>query len=924
MSDETQVEILVNLGEEGSTELTNVGGKGANLGKLVKAGFPVPSGFVVTTDGYAGCIRTNDLEADIQEELAGLDYESIDQLEEETAKIRAAIVGCEIPADLVKRIVQAYGELGDEPYVAVRSSGTAEDLEDASFAGQHDTYLDVKGNDAVLDAVRRCWASLWTARATAYRHKKGFDKGGISIAVVVQKMVAPDVSGVMFTGNPMDARADEYVINAGWGLGEAVVSGMITPDEYVVCGKSFKIKRRNLGSKERRIIRNPKAKTGTTEETVSKDLQEKYTLSDEQAAQLAELGKKVTDYYGGLPQDTEWAIVNDDLFLLQSRPITGVAFTWEEDLEMWPSVPDEDDAIWSRAWADEFWSGVATPLFWSVRGRWVCHSACEAFRPFKMGNLADIPWLKYHKGTVYFDTRVDKLLAQYTMPPAFRGPLLNRLHPSEIDEAMNAPFDLWQCLKMFQRIEELQPGNGIRSVYNSYEGYRRLRQEARDYDSRREKLKQMFPTKETLQAMENHELKQRVEGITQGIYAGMSRGWTTFAVYAVCAMALLEGILKQWYDGDNPNAYSDVLSGFLERTQQFRDDRHFYELANMIRQSKKLSALMKEFEGGAFFEELKNHEEGRAFLSKYQDFFDVNFFRGHANRDIYYARRAEDPMIDYEGLRMLATAGDTVPPEEMEEKANQRRKAATADVIKNLEKKPLGVLKVAAFKVLQDYCMKFLSVRDDDRGLGIDATTYLKKVLLGELGRRAVAEGLLEEDRDFYFLSLEELYGLLEGTATQPLAGAKVAARKRDFDRFLTHEEDPPLFLKGNMPLDLNQPEASGNTLKGFGTSPGTVTARARIIPALKDIGRLKKGDILICHATDPGWISVFSVVSGVIAQTGGTLAHFSCLSREYGMPAVSLPNAMRLIEDGALVTVVGDTGEVRIESKSGEAVSGN
>ena len=191
MSDETQAEILVNLGEEASTELANVGGKGANLGKLVKAGFPVPSGFVVTVDGYAGCIRTNHLEADIQEKLAGLDYESIDQLEAETAKIREAIVGCEIPADLVKRIVQAYGELGDEPYVAVRSSGAAEDLEDASFAGQHDTYLDVKGTDALLDAVQQCWASLWTARAAAYRHRKGFDKGSISIAVVVQKMVTP-------------------------------------------------------------------------------------------------------------------------------------------------------------------------------------------------------------------------------------------------------------------------------------------------------------------------------------------------------------------------------------------------------------------------------------------------------------------------------------------------------------------------------------------------------------------------------------------------------------------------------------------------------------------------------------------------------------------------------------------------------------
>jgi len=915
VTDKTASEMLVNLGEDESTELANAGGKGANLGKLIRAGFPVPPGFVVTTAGYAQFIRANGLAESIGKILEGIDYEDIDALEAETAKIRGMIVGCDIPDDLAKGIVQAYGELGDGPYVAVRSSGTAEDLEDASFAGQHDTYLDVKGNDALLDAVRRCWASLWTARAAAYRHKREFDKGDISIAVVVQKMVTPDVSGVMFTGNPMNARADEYVINAGWGLGEAVVSGMITPDEYVVCGKSFKVKRRNLGSKERRIIRDPKAKTGTTEETVFKDLQEKYTLSDEQAAQLAELGKKVTDYYGGLPQDTEWAIVNDDLFLLQSRPITGVAFTWEEDLEMWPSVPDEDDAIWSRAWADEFWSGVATPLFWSVRGSWICHGACEAFRPYEMGELADIHWLKYHKGTVYFNTKVDKLLAQHLLPPGFRAPMLNRLHPSELDEAMAAPFDLGRCVTMLRRIEESEPHRGIRAIYNAYEGYRRLRQEAEDHDARRKKLHDMFPTEEALRVMENSELKERVDSITRGITASMSKGWTIFALYAVGAMALLEGILKQWYDGDNANAYSDVLSGFLERTRQFTDDNDFQGLANMIQRSETLSALMNEYEGGAFFEALENHAEGRAFLAEYQKFFDVNFFRGHADRDIYYARRADDPMIDYRALRMLVTAGDRVAMEEMEEKANQRREAAIADVVKNLEGKPLGPMKVAAFKVLQDYCMKFLSVRDDDRGLGIDATTYLKKILLSELGRRAVAGGLLTEDRDFYFLSLDELYGLLEGTEPAPLCRAKVAARKKDVDLFHTHEEDPPAFLKGNMPMALDQPESSGNALKGIGTSPGTATGRARIIAALEDIGRLEKGDVLICNATDPGWTPVFSVAGGVIAQTGGTLAHFSCLSREYGIPAVSLPNAMKLIEDGSLITLVGDTGEIRIES---------
>jgi len=210
-----------------------------------------------------------------------------------------------------------------------------------------------------------------------------------------------------------------------------------------------------------------------------------------------------------------------------------------------------------------------------------------------------------------------------------------------------------------------------------------------------------------------------------------------------------------------------------------------------------------------------------------------------------------------------------------------------------------------------------LESRDEGRSAG-DATTFWKKKVLGELGRRTVSRGLLGGEDDYYFLSLDELGDLLEGSEPQTLARAKVAARRKFFDRFLTHEEDPPLFLKGNMPMDeddIKSGDAEG-LLKGVGTSRGLVTGRARIIPTLKDIGRLEKGDILVCHGTDPGWTSAFSIVSGVVAQTGGMLAHFSCLSREYGLPAVSLPNAMKLIKDGSIITMNGNSGEIRLVSE--------
>jgi pyruvate,water dikinase len=883
---------LVSLGEDRSTEITVAGGKGASLGRLVKAGFPVPPGFIVTTDAYAECVRANDLDAKIEKILEGLDYVNLDKLEKETARIRDAIVGCRFPDGLADEIVRAYEKLGHEPYVAVRSSGTAEDLAGASFAGQYDTYLDVRGSDALLDAVRKCWASMWTARVTAYRHNKGFDHGAALIAVVVQTMVEPEVAGVMFTGNPMNARADEIVINASWGLGEMVVSGSVTPDEYIVGRDTLKVKRRSLGSKELRVVRDRKAGKGTVREPVPTKLQREYTLTDEQASELAEMGRRVTAYYEGLPQDIEWAFAEGSFFLLQSRPVTGVEFTWEEDLDLWPELPEDDDVIWTRAWADEVWTGAITPLMWSIRGDWMKYACQTNYPPFEMEDLADLRAYKYWRGAAYYNTRADILIAQYMLPPYLREPLLNRLHSSQIEEVMNAPYDLERLLKVLLKIEETQPSMGISSYFFRGESIasraRAAEQDEGDklrsnltrvrsmgggkdaFDARRNVVRSAgFPTEEELRALGDDELKQRFEVANQ-VFRGAGLGaWGGIFILMPTIRALLQGVLKYWYDGDNPNPYTEIISGLPERTQQSQDDYDFWKLADTIRRSEKLSALINEFEGAAFFEELKNHEEGRAFLSRYEDFMEMNYYRGHSDRDMYFPRRIEDPMLDYDALKKLSSMDELVSPEEREEKLNQRREAATAEVRENLKKKPMGTLKVAIFNVLLDICLVTFAGRDNSRPMS-DVVTWRKKLIVKEIGGRTVSRGLLDGEDDYWFLSLEEIYRLLDGEEPQALAKAKIAARRKNFERFHKHEEDPPMFLKGNTPMDIDQSADSGGVLRGLGTSPGSVTARARIIPTQRDISLLEKGDILVCHGTDPGWALAFSLISGCVAQTGG------------------------------------------------------
>ncbi|ACJ15796.1 phosphoenolpyruvate synthetase [Thermococcus onnurineus NA1] len=324
--------------ELGKKDVALVGGKGANLGELTNAGIPVPPGFCVTAEAYkyfVENVRVEDgrtLQEWILDIITQTNVDDSKQLQENTAKIREKIISMEMPAEIAKEIVDAYKKLSqrfnkDAVYVAVRSSATAEDLPEASFAGQQETYLDVYGEDDVLDKVKRCWASLWTARATFYRAKQGFDHSKVYLSAVVQKMVNSETSGVMFTANPVTNDRSEIMINAAWGLGEAVVSGAVSPDEYIVEKGTWKIKEKYIAKKEIMIVKNPETGKGTvtvkTAEYLGPEYVEKQVLTDEQILEVAKIGARIEEHYGW-PQDIEWAYDKDDgkLYIVQSRPIT--------------------------------------------------------------------------------------------------------------------------------------------------------------------------------------------------------------------------------------------------------------------------------------------------------------------------------------------------------------------------------------------------------------------------------------------------------------------------------------------------------------------------------------------------------------------------------------------------------------------------
>ncbi len=321
-----------------------VGGKGANLGEMTNAGIPVPSGFCVTADAYEVFVSETGIQDKIMELIDDVeDYEDSDKLNDTAKKIRNLIKSTEMPDDIRDEIVNAYEEMNerygkDDVYTAVRSSATAEDLPDASFAGQQETYLDISGVDSLLDSVQKCWASLWTTRATYYRERQGFDHSKVYLSAVVQKMVNSETAGVMFTANPANNDTSEIMINASWGLGESVVSGAVSPDEYIVDKENLNIKDKHIAKKKIMIVRDPEKGVGTvkvdTEDQLGEEYVEKECLDDEKIKKLAEIGIKIEDHYNA-PQDIEWAYDTDtdELQIVQSRPVTTLEEKGEDEEE---------------------------------------------------------------------------------------------------------------------------------------------------------------------------------------------------------------------------------------------------------------------------------------------------------------------------------------------------------------------------------------------------------------------------------------------------------------------------------------------------------------------------------------------------------------------------------------------------------------
>jgi pyruvate,water dikinase len=859
--------------------LARAGGKGASLARLAAAGLPVPPGFHITTDAYDHFVEANHLAGAILFVAAQARADIPATLENASKQIQELIVEGSIPADIEATIRRRYAELGaDLPVVdlqgadlpvAVRSSATAEDLPGMSFAGQLETYLNVRGGDEVILAVKRCWASLWTARAIGYRLRQAVRQEDVSIAVVVQRLVPARCAGVLFTVNPLTGARDELMLNAAWGLGEAIVSGRVTPDTMVLNKQTGALQSQQISDKEVMTVR---VESGTREEPVPPSLRRTPALEPAQAAELARLGVQIEQLHG-LPMDIEWAAYDGRIYILQARPVTAL-----------PHAPL--DWTLPRKGVRYFRTSVAEIL-------------PEPLSPL-FATLALPLWTEATR----------KLLVEAMGLKSFSCPLKTIHGYAYYEVTLNTRQMAGFCFAMLMRASTVT--RMLRTAREQWdEGSRpRYRKAVAEWTGR------------DLAAAPGLEL---LAGALQ-IVAAAAMYYVSIQLVlgaANLSEAVFTGVYNRLIQRKNDPPALTFLLGF--DSAPIRAEKSLYDLAVRSRRDGELAAYLAEIDSKSFaaalasqFATVSCRDVWREFSALLADH--LNRF-GHAvyNLDFAESVPAEAPELLLETLKYFVSSQGRNPYERQADAVAARERAEALLLAR------LGGLRLRLFKRLLSWAQHSAPMREDalaDVGLGWP----LLRRMLREVGRRMVATGAIAEPDDVFWLNWEELQAagrVLE--ARQPAVDHRAAIAERRASQQARHGATPPSVLpvkggsrilgidfSGMMPARVDQ--AAGATIKGIGASPGRVTGPACVIHGPEEFERMKPGDILVASITTPAWTPLFAMASGIVTDVGGPLSHSSIVAREYGVPAVlGTGVATQRIHSGQRITVDGDAGTVTL-----------
>ncbi|MDE0419797.1 MAG: PEP-utilizing enzyme [Gammaproteobacteria bacterium] len=895
--------------DAGDAELETVGGKGCSLVRLVETGFPVPPGFVVASDAYRRFVADQGLENRILELARPAVVDGAESFEPASTEIRRLFETPDLPDGLVAAIERAYQGLAPErdPAVAVRSSANAEDLPEASFAGQQETYLNVRGTHAVAAAVKDCWASLWTPQAMNYRHEIGIDHGTVAMAVVVQVMVPADVSGILFTANPGTGERGEMIVNASFGLGEAVVGGHVTPDTFVIDRETLVPKETVLGAKALRVV--PVADGGTLIEAVAAERQTAASLGEDRIAELAGLAVDVERTFDGVPQDIEWAFgsaAGDPaarFWILQSRPITNLPSPPPKDVT-WPEIPgaqllkrqvaenmpDPLSPLFEDLYLHALFDVQQWPEGWEWKGNktrnWMKNFVIVtvngyAYQPIYRASAGD--WDKHmakvHAGQAK-RSRWANLKATFAMPEFM------------IADMKAAPLPDWmylfaRTLRTFRKYPAI-----IRWEREQLPAYLAIIDEWEDRNPG------ALPDVELLAGMKALTLAE-------------ARYW--LALRSVIGTAkLTDGGFQRFLERNAPEGRfisGSFLSGFPSKTLEA--EFALRAIAQVIRSDPTLTELLIVTPAPRLLDAIRQHP-GAGSVREAIDAYLHDFGRQVFNLDFAEPALAEDPLPLAVSLKALVRDPGHDLATRQKEVARTRRRAFAAALRFFKGRRRLEFLR-AYWTARINYPAREEALFH----LGLAWSTFRPLAL--ELGRRLVAGGTFDRSDDVFHVTGEDLARAIEAKANDlPLPElADTAAEQRGL-RALRFRMDqpaaiPPVKHKGPLSTVVSNAEGE-DVLRGFAVSPGTVTGTASVVLTPNDFGKMKPGSILVCPLTTPAWTQLFPQAIGLATDIGSILAHGSIVAREYGIPAVlGIGNVTQRVKSGQRIAVDGNRGTVTI-----------
>ena len=896
----------VALASDEAADIAVAGGKGANLAHLTAAELPVPDGFCVTTAAYREFIDDPEIETAI-DALDGLDPSDREAIAETSADLRTTIRERDLPGDVKRAIREALQELDADAY-AVRSSATAEDLPTASFAGQHESFLGVKGTEAVLDRVRDCVAGLFTDRAVTYRLENDVPHDDVAMAIVVQAMVDSDVAGVLFTADPLNGNRHVASVDANYGLGDTVVAGEVSPDNARVDKRTGEILDYDVGEKSHALRREDDGGIETVE-TAAEDRGEP-ALSDAELRRLVELGEEVESLLDG-PQDIEWALVDGELVLMQARPITSL-------FPLPSPAPEDDDLHVYFSLGHQQAMAEALPPLALEWLREVVSSAVETLRPEDDGQ----PVVVEAGHRVYVDitpllggslTRrtVQRLLRSMSEPAADAlvefldrrsGAIpvdgrLARLHSAGgvVRRVLPAVAPaLPGLLTRFARPFLLGPVDPEKVRERVEAGGERVANRVAGAPSLAERVRRAFDAVqgETLAAEIG---RQSIPQLGAGVVAG----------------ALLE---RLYPDADEELA---ALGKGFEHEIATRVNQRLGDLADVARCHPKVASALV---NGSSLEEVAAVESGETFTAELDAFLEEFGHRASSEMNLSRPRWRNDPSMLLRTVRSTLDGG----------KANAHREhldeltAAAADARTTLETRAgegfLGPLKRPVVRRLIGIYRGGIQLREHHKH-GAALAFAAAHDAVREAGEVLAADGRLDDPDDVWYLRRDELVAALDGEG--PIE-VDVAERRRAHERDAEMTPPPVLTSDGETPTVSTDTDFSDATLVGTPVSAGVGEGPARVVhdPAEES---LRRGEILVAPSTDVGWTPLFQNAAGLVMEVGGRMTHGALVAREYGIPAVvSVEEATTIIETGERLRIDGSAGTVELLDRSGESAAGD